>query len=50
MDEALRETLARIERKLDVLIMALAEDDDDGPAFTLDGELIALDRDPAAPL
>ncbi len=38
--------LDRIEAKLDALIMALSEDEqDDDPQFTLDGELLGGERD-----
>lgn len=37
--------LQRIEGKLDTLIKALADDGDDGPLATLDGDLQGGDRD-----
>ena len=40
-------TLARIEAKLDVLIAALAADEEPAaPAFTLDGEPAGREREP----
>lgn len=44
----LREQLARIESKLDMLIMALAEEDDEG--FALDGSPMGMERDTNQPL
>ena len=47
--------LARIEAKLDALLLALEDecygtDDDDPPALTLDGEPCGLARDDSQPL
>lgn len=48
----LHEKLDRIERKLDALIAALAEEEqgDDVPAVTLDGEQAGAERDSSQPL
>lgn len=49
--QALSDRLGRIEQKLDTLIAALAEDDEDGPAAsTLDGEPAGGRRDQSQPL
>ena len=46
VDDDIRQQLARIEAKLDALLVALAEDhDDDRPRFDLDGEPIPLVQD-----
>lgn len=52
MDDEDRARLARIEAKLDVLIAALADDEDeDSPLqFTLDGEPLSRDREEGVPL
>ena len=51
MDDEARALLARIEAKLDVLIAALADDDEDSPPqLTLDGEPLFRDREEGAPL
>jgi hypothetical protein len=44
------EQMNRIEAKLDMLIDALAEGDDDTPTFDLDGNLMPVDRDQTAAL
>lgn len=44
------EQLDRIERKLDTLIKALADDDDDEPQYTLDGDPMPGEREEGAPL
>lgn len=45
-DPEVRDQLDRIEAKLDALLVALAEDDDDArPKFDLDGEPIPLVMD-----
>lgn len=51
MDELIQ-TLGRIEAKLDILISALAEDDEEepAPALTLDGGLSGGERDQDRPL
>ena len=51
MDDEDRARLARIESKLDVLIAALADDEEDSPLqLTLDGEPLFRDREEGAPL
>ena len=51
MTEEMAEALRRIERNLDVLIMALADEDDEGgPLMTLDGEPVMGERNQDAPL
>ena len=50
MDDEDRARLARIEAKLDVLIAALSDEDDDEPQCSLDGELLFCARDEGAPL
>jgi hypothetical protein len=51
MSKEMVEALRRIERKLDALIMALAEEDDeDQPLTTLDGEPVMGERNQDAPL
>ena len=51
MDDEDRARLARIEAKLDVLIAALADEDEDSPLqLTLDGEPLFRDREEGAPL
>ena len=50
MDDEARARLARIEAKLDVLIAALSDKDDDEPQYSLDGELMFCARDEGAPL
>lgn len=50
MDDEDRARLARIEAKLDVLIAALSDEDDDEPQYSLDGELLFRDREEGAPL
>ena len=51
MDDEDRARLARIEAKLDVLIAALSDEDEDSPLQrTLDGEPLFRDRDEGAPL
>ena len=47
MDKALRAQLDRIEAKLDALLDALAEDEDEGEPelFSLDGEYVGSARD-----
>lgn len=51
MNEEALEMLRRIERKLDVLIMALADEDDEGgPLMTLDGEPVMSERNQDDPL
>ena len=49
MDDEDRARLARIEAKLDVLIAALSDEDDE-PQYSLDGELLFCARDEGAPL
>lgn len=46
------ERLVRLEKKLDMLIQALAEDveEDDEPGFDLDGNPCGAARDPSEPL
>lgn len=39
------ETLLRVERKLDALIAALADEDEEPPSRTLDGEIAGGERD-----
>jgi hypothetical protein len=39
------ESLRRIEHKLDTLIKALAEEEDERPELTLDGERVPGERD-----
>lgn len=39
------ERLARIEAKLDTLLQALAESDEDEPSITLDGDIVGAERD-----
>lgn len=47
----IRARLARIEAKLDVLIAALSDEDEDSPLqLTLDGEPLFRDREEGAPL
>ena len=49
--QALSDRLGRIEKKLDMLIAALAEGDEDGPAASmLDGEPAGGERDQSQPL
>ena len=51
MDDEDRARLARIEAKLDVLIAALSDEDEDSPLqLTLDGEMLFCARDEGAPL
>lgn len=51
MDDADRARLARIEAKIDMLIAALAADEDDaGPLMTLDGAVVGRERDQDATL
>ena len=51
MDDEDRARLARIEAKLDVLIAALSDEDEDSPLqLTLDGESLFRDREEGAPL
>ena len=51
MSKEMVEALRRIERKLDALIMALAEEDDeDPPLMTLDGEPVMSERNQDDPL
>ena len=51
MDDEDRARLARIEAKLDVLIAALADDEEDAPLqLTLDGDPLFRDREEGAPL
>lgn len=51
MDDEDRARLVRIEAKLDVLISALADDEEDAPLqLTLDGEPLFRDREEGAPL
>lgn len=44
--ESLGERMRRIEAKLDALLTALAEDDEDAPAFDLEGKPMARERVP----
>lgn len=48
-DEKL-DVLLRIEAKLDILIAALASDDDDEPQYSLDGDLVPGERAEGTPL
>ena len=50
MDDEDRARLARIEAKLDVLIAALSDEDDDEQQYSLDGEMLFCARDEGAPL
>ena len=50
MDDESRARLARIEAKLDVLIAALSDEDDDEPQYSLDGEPLFRDREEGVPL
>ena len=50
MDDEDRARLARIEAKLDVLIAALADEDEDAPNYSLDGEPLFRDREDGTPL
>ena len=50
MDDEDRARLARIEAKLDMLIAALSDEDDDEPQLTLDGEPLFRDREEGLPL
>ena len=50
MDDEARALLARIEAKLDVLIAALSDEDEDQIQLTLDGEPLFRDREEGAPL
>lgn len=51
MDDEDRARLARIEAKLDVLIAALSDEDEDATLqLTLDGEPLFRDREEGAPL
>ena len=51
MDDEDRARLARIEAKLDVLISALSDEDEDAVLhLTLDGEPLFRDREEGAPL
>lgn len=50
--EELIATMARIEQKLDILIAALAQEEDDAPlpTLTLDGDPMPRERDQSQPL
>jgi hypothetical protein len=50
MDEHPLVILMRIEAKLDILISALAAEEEDGPALSLDGQPIGGERDQGSPL
>lgn len=50
MDDETRQSLIRIEAKLDALLNALADDEIDEPQFSLDGDLLPAARDEGAPL
>lgn len=50
LERSLRPTLERIERKLDALLAALVEEDEEPVAVTLDGEQAGDERDQGTPL
>ena len=51
MDDEDRARLARLEAKLDVLIAALSDEDEDSPMqLTLDGEPLFREREEGLPL
>lgn len=45
MDSAITEQLHRIERKLDALLAALADEDEGADALDLEGQLLPRERD-----